>query len=116
MDAWQIFFARLKGADAILLIAAVLPNQDLRYLTKIAKSLGMASLIEVGVSALLDSLLNYPSHAVLYVQVHTEQEMDRVLGLEGVELIGINNRDLGSIPFPSYFGSILPPLGLSVMS
>lgn len=28
-------------------------------------------------------------------QVHDEREMDRVLGIEGVELIGINNRNLG---------------------
>ncbi|GBG71851.1 hypothetical protein CBR_g10789 [Chara braunii] len=74
VDAYQIFFARLKGADAILLIAAVLPDQDLEYYIKIAKSLGMAALVEV----------------------HTEEEMDRVLALGGVELIGINNRDLGT--------------------
>eukprot|EP00245_Coleochaete_scutata_P012203 TRINITY_DN4707_c0_g1_i1.p1 TRINITY_DN4707_c0_g1~~TRINITY_DN4707_c0_g1_i1.p1 ORF type:complete len:468 (+),score=86.69 TRINITY_DN4707_c0_g1_i1:125-1528(+) len=74
IDAWQLYFARLKGADAILLIAAVLPDQDLRYLTKIARNLGLQCLIEV----------------------HTPVEMDRVLALEGVELIGINNRDLGT--------------------
>ena len=39
--------ARKYGADAILLIAAVLPNQDLKYFQKIANSLGMAALIEV---------------------------------------------------------------------
>lgn len=56
VDAWQIYFARLKGADAILLIAAVLPNQDLKYLSKIAKALGMASLIEVGLINFLPNL------------------------------------------------------------
>ncbi|KAK6919200.1 Indole-3-glycerol phosphate synthase domain [Dillenia turbinata] len=71
-DAWQIYYARTKGADAILLIAAVLPDLDIRYMTKICKLLGMAALVEV----------------------HNEREMDRVLGIEGVELIGINNRDL----------------------
>ncbi|CAI5983310.1 unnamed protein product [Closterium sp. NIES-65] len=74
VDAWQVYCARTKGADAVLLIAAVLPDQDLRYLIKITHSLGMAALIEV----------------------HTEREMDRVLALEGVTLIGINNRDLGT--------------------
>ncbi|CAI5531486.1 unnamed protein product [Closterium sp. Naga37s-1] len=74
VDAWQVYCARTKGADAVLLIAAVLPDQDLRYLIKITRSLGMAALIEV----------------------HTEREMDRVLALEGVTLIGINNRDLGT--------------------
>lgn len=28
-------------------------------------------------------------------KVHNEREMDRVLGIDGIELIGINNRDLG---------------------
>ena len=31
------------------------------------------------------------------MQVHDEREMDRVLGIEGVELIGINNRNLGKL-------------------
>ncbi|KDP29953.1 hypothetical protein JCGZ_18522 [Jatropha curcas] len=72
IDAWQIYYARTKGADAILLIAAVLPDLDIRYMTKICKMLGLAALVEV----------------------HDEREMDRVLGIEGIELIGINNRDL----------------------
>ena len=74
VDAYQIYLARKYGADAILLIAAVLPNQDLMYFQKIAKSLGMAALIEV----------------------HTYEEMERVLQLEDIELLGINNRDLGT--------------------
>lgn len=72
VDAWQIYYARVKGADAILLIAAVLPDLDIRYMIKICKMLGLAALVEV----------------------HDEREMDRVLGIEGVELIGINNRNL----------------------
>lgn len=55
IDAWQIFYARSKGADAILLIAAVLPDADLKYMTKICKMLGMAALIEVRL--VLSSLL-----------------------------------------------------------
>ncbi|WJZ99764.1 hypothetical protein VitviT2T_018180 [Vitis vinifera] len=74
VDAWQIYYARTKGADAILLIAAVLPDLDIRYMTKICKMLGLAALVEV----------------------HDEREMDRVLGIEGIELIGINNRNLAT--------------------
>uniref|UniRef100_A0A224X8L7 indole-3-glycerol-phosphate synthase n=1 Tax=Hypericum perforatum TaxID=65561 RepID=A0A224X8L7_HYPPE len=74
VDAWQIYYARTKGADAVLLIAAVLPDLDIKYLSNICKLLGMATLVEV----------------------HDEKEMDRVLGIDGIELIGINNRDLGT--------------------
>lgn len=74
IEPYQIYLARAKGADAILLIAAVLPNQDLKYLMKIAESLGMTVLLEV----------------------HTAKEMERVLELEELKLLGINNRDLGT--------------------
>ncbi|WP_019507166.1 indole-3-glycerol phosphate synthase TrpC [Pleurocapsa sp. PCC 7319] len=69
---YQIYFARAKGADAVLLIAAVLEDKDLNYFVKITKALGMIPLIEV----------------------HTLEELDRVLAIDGVELIGINNRNL----------------------
>lgn len=69
---YQIYLARMHGADAILLIAAVLSDQDLQYFIKIAKVLGMTALIEV----------------------HTLEELDRVLSLDGANLIGINNRNL----------------------
>lgn len=69
---YQIYYARAKGADAVLLIAAVLENKDLNYFIKITKALGMTPLIEV----------------------HTLEELDRVLEIDGVELIGINNRNL----------------------
>ena len=69
---YQIYYARAKGADAILLIAAVLENKDLNYFVKIIKALGMTPLVEV----------------------HTQAELDRVLEVAGVELIGINNRNL----------------------
>ncbi|PKA49153.1 Ribosome production factor 2 like [Apostasia shenzhenica] len=72
IDAWQIYYARSKGADAILLIAAVLPDLDIKYMTKICRKLGIAALVEV----------------------HNEREMDRVLDIDGIQLIGINNRDL----------------------
>ncbi|CAO2825982.1 unnamed protein product [Amaranthus hypochondriacus] len=72
VDAWQLFYARVKGADAVLLIAGVLPDLDIKYMIKICKMLGLAALVEV----------------------HNEREMDRVLGIDGIELVGINNRDL----------------------
>jgi indole-3-glycerol phosphate synthase len=71
---YQLYQARAAGADAALLIAAILSDKDLYYLLKVAKSLGLAVLVEV----------------------HDGAEMERVLALAGVELIGINNRDLSS--------------------
>lgn len=72
VDAWQIYYARVKGADAVLLIAGVLSDLEIRYMMKTCKKLGLTALVEV----------------------HDEREMDRVLGIEEIELIGINNRDL----------------------
>ena len=69
---YQIYLARSKGADAVLLIAAILEDKDLQYFLKIINLLGMTALIEV----------------------HTLAELDRVLALKGVTLIGINNRNL----------------------
>ena len=39
--------ARAAGADAVLLIAAILSDQDLRYLNKAAAALGLCVLVEV---------------------------------------------------------------------
>jgi indole-3-glycerol phosphate synthase len=47
IDAYQLYFARLKGADAVLLIASVLPDEDIKYMNSICKALGMAALVEV---------------------------------------------------------------------
>lgn len=74
LSPYQLFQARAAGADAALLIAAILTDQDLAYLLKVARGLGLAVLVEV----------------------HDAAEMERVLQLEGVNLIGINNRDLAS--------------------
>lgn len=69
---YQMYLARSRGADAVLLIAAVLSDKDLRYFVQIANALGLTPLVEV----------------------HTLEELDRVLALDGVQLIGINNRNL----------------------
>eukprot|EP00252_Welwitschia_mirabilis_P014169 TRINITY_DN31218_c0_g1_i1.p1 TRINITY_DN31218_c0_g1~~TRINITY_DN31218_c0_g1_i1.p1 ORF type:complete len:374 (-),score=78.87 TRINITY_DN31218_c0_g1_i1:105-1226(-) len=74
IDPYQIYYARLKGADAVLLITAVLSDEEINDLLRICRSLDMTALIEV----------------------HSTEELDRVRGIEGVELIGINNRDLGT--------------------
>ncbi|WP_296421344.1 indole-3-glycerol phosphate synthase TrpC, partial [Vulcanococcus sp. CPBay_Sum15L08_68] len=74
LTPYQLYQARAAGADAALLIAAILTDQDFGYLLKVAKSLGLTTLVEV----------------------HDAAELERVLALDGVELIGINNRDLAT--------------------
>ncbi|MEF2244966.1 indole-3-glycerol phosphate synthase TrpC [Paenibacillus sp. IITD108] len=74
IDYRQIYEARLIGADAILLIAAILTKQQLREYFDIAKSIGLDVLVEV----------------------HNKPELDAVLSMDKAALIGINNRDLKS--------------------
>ncbi|TNJ67468.1 indole-3-glycerol phosphate synthase TrpC [Paenibacillus hemerocallicola] len=71
IDARQIYEARTIGADAILLIAAILTTDELRDFLATALDLGLDTLVEV----------------------HDKEELDRVLTLDAT-LIGINNRNL----------------------
>ncbi|MBW4838910.1 MAG: indole-3-glycerol phosphate synthase TrpC [Paenibacillaceae bacterium] len=72
IDERQIYEARLLGADAVLLIAAILSDAQLRDYLALATALGLDVLIEV----------------------HDREELDRVLALPAAKLIGINNRNL----------------------
>ncbi|MDR0270319.1 indole-3-glycerol phosphate synthase TrpC [Paenibacillus sp.] len=74
IDERQIYEARLLGADAILLIAAILTPEQISSYMRTAASIGLDSLVEV----------------------HSLEEMKTVLELELTEevLIGINNRNL----------------------
>lgn len=72
IDPLQIYEARLIGADAILLIAAILTKAQLSEFHDLAKSLGMDVLVEV----------------------HDRAELETVLELNKATLIGVNNRNL----------------------
>lgn len=71
VDVYQIYEARSVKADAILLIAAVLTDDEMTSCLKVAEDLGMDCLVEV----------------------HTLEELQRVLKTPA-KIIGINNRDL----------------------
>lgn len=70
-DPYQVWEARVAGADAVLLIVAVLGDRQLRDLLAETRRLGMEALVEV----------------------HNEQELARAL-TAGARVVGINNRDL----------------------
>ncbi len=71
IEEYQFYEARAIGADAILLIAAILDDVQLHDFFQLAKELGMDALVEV----------------------HDELEVERVLKLDA-QIIGINNRNL----------------------
>ena len=71
VDGYQLYEARAFGADAVLLIVAVLTDAELQELLWLADELNLAALVEV----------------------HERTELDRA-ARSGARLIGINNRDL----------------------
>lgn len=75
IDEYQVVEARAYRADAILLIAAALTDGEMKHLAEVAAGFSLDVLVEV----------------------HTREELDRVLATLGTELasaIGVNNRDL----------------------
>jgi indole-3-glycerol phosphate synthase len=70
-DPYQLYEARAFGADAVLLIAAILDDALLRDLVQLAETLQLTALVEV----------------------HDRLELERALD-SGARLLGINNRDL----------------------
>ena len=71
IDEYQIYEAKVIGADCILLIAAILNDNDMKKFYELAYSLGMDVLLEV----------------------HNEEETKRALSLNA-KIIGVNNRNL----------------------
>lgn len=74
IDPYQVVEARAAGADALLLIARLLSAEELASLLDRVGKLGMAALVEC----------------------HDEDDIARAVGA-GAALIGVNNRDLGTL-------------------
>jgi len=72
-DPYQVYESCAHGADALLLIVAILSQEQLKELLSLSHSLKLGCLVEV----------------------HNEAEVGRAL-LSGAEIIGINNRDLNT--------------------
>ncbi|HVG42052.1 MAG TPA: indole-3-glycerol phosphate synthase TrpC, partial [Chitinophagaceae bacterium] len=70
IDEYQVIEAKAYGADVILLIAANLAKEEVKDLTAAAKNLGLEVLLEI----------------------HNEEELEHIC--EGVDLVGVNNRNL----------------------
>ena len=71
VDAYQIYEAKCMGADAVLLICALLPTETIREYLKICDDLGLTALVET----------------------HDEKEIQSALQA-GARVIGVNNRNL----------------------
>ncbi|RJO61889.1 MAG: indole-3-glycerol phosphate synthase TrpC [Dehalococcoidia bacterium] len=71
IDPYQVYESRASGADALLLIAAILTPDRLKELLDLSHELGMECLVET----------------------HNETEIEMALSV-GARIIGINNRDL----------------------
>lgn len=74
IDPFQIYEGRAWGADALLLIAAILGERELKEFVALTHELGMVPLVEA----------------------HSEEDLDKILKLN-LPLVGINNRDLRTL-------------------
>ncbi len=72
VDEYQLFQARLFGADAVLLIAAMLKDSEIFQLNDVAHELGLQTLVEI----------------------HSQEEVASIP--KDADMVGINNRDLTS--------------------
>ncbi|MBI1977640.1 MAG: indole-3-glycerol phosphate synthase TrpC [Candidatus Omnitrophica bacterium] len=73
-DPYQVYETRVLGADAFLIIAMLVSKEQLQELLEIARKLNLEVLVEV----------------------HTKEELNRALEV-GVQVIGINNRNLTTL-------------------
>ncbi len=95
LDPYQVIEARAYGADAILLIAALLSRPEIENLGGLAHELGMEVLLEV----------------------HSAEELEAAL-VPGLDLIGVNNRNLKtfevSLDTSRHLATLIPDTALRI--
>jgi indole-3-glycerol phosphate synthase len=95
IDAYQVIEAKSIGADAILLIAAILSKEEIVELTDLAHALGMEVLLEF----------------------HAQVELEKVY--EKVDIIGVNNRNLETMKIDNAMSKTMAkllPIGIIKIS
>ncbi len=89
IDLYQVYEAKAYGADAILLISAILTSEKIKEFSKLANSLGLEVLLEI----------------------HNEEELNKS-DLTYVDLVGVNNRNLKtfevSLENSKYLSNLIP--------
>lgn len=75
IDEYQIYESRYYGADAVLLIASILSERQIFDFINISKKYKMDCIVEI----------------------RNEEEFKKIIGINNVKIIGINNRNLDTL-------------------
>ena len=75
IDEYQIYESRCYNADAILLIASILSKEQIKNFIEIAKDYDMDCIVEI----------------------HDDEELNKIINIKNIEIIGINNRNLDTL-------------------
>ncbi len=87
LESYQLYESALLEADAFLLIACILTQEELKHLIELGRELGMEALVEI----------------------HADEDLRKALDA-GAEIIGINNRNLKTLQVDPAMGKRMIPL------
>jgi len=74
---YEVYMARLCGADALIIVADVLSREDIEYFIKVGKSAGVLGIVEV----------------------HSREQLEVAMGIEGTEAVLVAARDYDTLEF-----------------
>lgn len=75
ISEYQIYEGALAGADAVLLIARLLDEEKITKFLRLCRELNISAVVEI----------------------HSAEEIERVIKLDEIEILGVNSRDLDSL-------------------